>query len=236
MSDSATPSAGGAIRGNRILPGGEGHGIRLDDLRNLPNTVDDEADERSNGVTLPGEQNAITDGPDPYDRGDSNGETANREDAQPSYSLSLGPGVVPEVDLLLAEQAGFAAARNCKRVEGRRVIYRRGPIYDGGPDCKPYVFAVLAERHDGDAQKAVEAVKALEESGVPYAVAVADLVTTEDIADRLKVKQATVRKWIGRHEDFPKPLKEVAKSGVWDWNPVEEWAIGRGHLPEYKLG
>ncbi|WP_255789208.1 helix-turn-helix transcriptional regulator [Mycobacteroides abscessus] len=82
--------------------------------------------------------------------------------------------------------------------------------------------------HGVDAIEAgVEAAKALETSGIRVLRTYQDLVTRQDVADRLGVTRQAVGNWVRgeRHDDtpFPSPVSRVA-GGVWLWGDVVAWA------------
>lgn len=49
------------------------------------------------------------------------------------------------------------------------------------------------------------------------------LVGVPEIAARAGVKTDTVRKWRQRHDDFPRPLADLAAGPVWSLEAVERW-------------
>jgi hypothetical protein len=56
------------------------------------------------------------------------------------------------------------------------------------------------------------------------------LVSTNEIADRLGVKPETVHMWRYRDLGFPEPDWQLAIGPVWDWPTVEAWAKQTGRL------
>lgn len=73
----------------------------------------------------------------------------------------------------------------------------------------------------------LRAAKALEASGIRVSRTYQDLVTRQDIADRLSVTRQAVGNWArgDRHADvpFPTPTSLVA-GGIWLWGDVATWA------------
>ncbi len=62
-------------------------------------------------------------------------------------------------------------------------------------------------------------------------VAVTDLVSAEDIAERLDLSHPqNVSVWARRHADFPAPIKKLRRVSIWDWTEVEAWAKATGRL------
>lgn len=49
------------------------------------------------------------------------------------------------------------------------------------------------------------------------------LVGQAEIAERAGVKPNTIRVWLRRHADFPKPAAELAMGPVWFWEDVRPW-------------
>lgn len=54
-----------------------------------------------------------------------------------------------------------------------------------------------------------------------------DLVGTTEIAERAGVQPDTVRKWLARHRDFPRPILMLAMGQVWRWDDVYDWITSR---------
>lgn len=77
----------------------------------------------------------------------------------------------------------------------------------------------------------VTGARAIESSGIRVIRTYQDLVTRQDVADRLSVTRQAVGNWVRgeRHDDapFPAPVSLVA-GGVWLWGDVAEWARERG--------
>ena len=66
-------------------------------------------------------------------------------------------------------------------------------------------------------------------------MAISNLVTAEEIAQRLEVKDASViSNWRKRHRKsdnpFPEPVKETPRAIIWDWPDVEAWAKATGRM------
>lgn len=61
-------------------------------------------------------------------------------------------------------------------------------------------------------------------------VAVADLVGTREIAERLGRRAGLVKDWRLRDGSFPEPLTTVSSVYVWAWPDVEAWARRTGRL------
>jgi predicted DNA-binding transcriptional regulator AlpA len=67
-----------------------------------------------------------------------------------------------------------------------------------------------------------------------------ELVDLAEIAERLDVAVTTVTVWRYRHrrrprrpwEPFPKPVRMVGRSPLFDWPQVEAWAQATGRLPK----
>ena len=58
-----------------------------------------------------------------------------------------------------------------------------------------------------------------------------DLVGVEQVADRLKLKQASlVHDWIRRGIGFPDPVVRLGSIRIWAWPDVEKWAKRTGRL------
>ena len=58
---------------------------------------------------------------------------------------------------------------------------------------------------------------------------VEQLVGSAEIAERLGVKrQQVIHDWRRRHSDFPVPVLNVGRAGVWYWPEVREWAERTG--------
>ncbi|GAA1875426.1 hypothetical protein GCM10009715_22690 [Paeniglutamicibacter psychrophenolicus] len=78
---------------------------------------------------------------------------------------------------------------------------------------------------------AMIAVAHLRKSGIKVQRAVEDLVSRQDIADRLSVSRQAVGNWIrgerrgSEGEEFPSPYNLVG-GGVWLWKDVNDWARG----------
>lgn len=51
-----------------------------------------------------------------------------------------------------------------------------------------------------------------------------DIVSAQEIADRLGVKKATVHMWRSRGI-LPEPTFDLAVGPVWFWATIEDWAI-----------
>ncbi|ABK75449.1 helix-turn-helix domain-containing protein [Mycolicibacterium smegmatis] len=90
--------------------------------------------------------------------------------------------------------------------------------------------------HAADAIEAgVKAAKALEASGIPVIRTYQDLVTRQDIAERIGVTRQAVGNWVRgeRHDDvpFPAPVSLVA-GGIWLWGDVAGWARSRNYEVE----
>lgn len=49
------------------------------------------------------------------------------------------------------------------------------------------------------------------------------LVGISEIAERAGVAINTVSTWLRRHDDFPKPVAELAQGKIWAWADVEPW-------------
>lgn len=81
----------------------------------------------------------------------------------------------------------------------------------------------------------VKAAKALEASDIRVLRTYQDLVTRQDIAERVGVTRQAVGNWVRgeRHDDvpFPAPVSLVA-GGVWLWGDVADWARSRGYEVE----
>ena len=66
-----------------------------------------------------------------------------------------------------------------------------------------------------------------------------ELVGIPEIAERLGVARATVSQWRWRRRrtlrppwrPFPEPIKTAARSPVFDWGEVEQWAKTTGRIP-----
>jgi transcriptional regulator with XRE-family HTH domain len=80
--------------------------------------------------------------------------------------------------------------------------------------------------------------KAIETSGISVLRTYQDLVTRQDIADRLGVTRQAVGNWVRgeRHDDtpFPSPVSLVA-GGVWLWGDVAAWARTRSYAVDEAL-
>ena len=58
------------------------------------------------------------------------------------------------------------------------------------------------------------------------------LVSSAGIAERLGVKRLQViHDWRRRHSDFPAPVFNIGRAGVWYWPEVRAWAEKTGRLP-----
>ncbi|MBF6557022.1 MAG: DNA-binding protein [Acidimicrobiales bacterium] len=58
-----------------------------------------------------------------------------------------------------------------------------------------------------------------------------DLVGAEQVAERLKLKKASlVHDWIRRDIGFPEPAAKLGSIRVWAWPEVEKWARMTGRL------
>ena len=176
----------------------------------------------------------------PYDRVASSAEIGNPVDTyydggdtprriEREYKIGRGQRVewIPRRAAEVATWHGYAAAEECVEVTDRCVIYEIRPGTD-----KERIIAVMAPEYAGDKLKAREVIAVI--AGESGYLRLDDIVTSEDIATRLSVKPATVRQWKTRHADFPRPIKEVAKSGVWSWGAVMLWAVDHGHLPRMR--
>jgi hypothetical protein len=77
----------------------------------------------------------------------------------------------------------------------------------------------------------IYAAKAIDASGINVLRSYQDLVTRQDIADRLEVTRQAVGTWVRgeRHHDtpFPPPSSLVA-GGVWLWGDVVAWCRASG--------
>lgn len=62
----------------------------------------------------------------------------------------------------------------------------------------------------------------------PYA----DLVDSQQIADRLSVERRTVNNWLGKSIGFPEPVVRRDRLLLWSWPRVREWAIRTGRLQD----
>jgi predicted DNA-binding transcriptional regulator AlpA len=63
-------------------------------------------------------------------------------------------------------------------------------------------------------------------------VRVRDLVSAEEIADRLGYAHAqSVSVLRQRHESFPQPVAKSGRVMIWVWPDVEEWARATGRYP-----
>lgn len=58
-----------------------------------------------------------------------------------------------------------------------------------------------------------------------------DPVGITDIAKRANVRPDTVKKWIDRHDTFPKSEAKLAGGRIWDWPKVEHWLRMTGRIP-----
>lgn len=64
-------------------------------------------------------------------------------------------------------------------------------------------------------------------------------VTIAEIAERLQVEVGSVVTWRYRHKrplrppwrPFPRPVRTVGRSPLYDWAEVETWAKATGRLP-----
>jgi chromosome partitioning protein len=62
-------------------------------------------------------------------------------------------------------------------------------------------------------------------------VRVADLCGAHEIAERVGVGSVqTVHAWRRRYPDFPKPIAQLRRGLIWDWQDVERWAKRIGRL------
>ena len=59
-----------------------------------------------------------------------------------------------------------------------------------------------------------------------------DLVSAEEIAERLGVEPNSVANWKRRDVGFPSPVKTLRRTAIWAWPDVEAWARETGRLPE----
>ncbi|MEO1063007.1 MAG: helix-turn-helix domain-containing protein [Actinomycetota bacterium] len=58
-----------------------------------------------------------------------------------------------------------------------------------------------------------------------------EMITVDDIAERLGVSVATVRMWRNRtHTEFPEPFKRFGVTMVWRWGDVLRWAGQHGRI------
>ena len=58
------------------------------------------------------------------------------------------------------------------------------------------------------------------------------LVGSAEIAERLGVKRLQViHDWRRRHLDFPNPVFNIGRTGVWYWPEVRAWAKKTGRFP-----
>jgi 1,6-anhydro-N-acetylmuramate kinase len=61
------------------------------------------------------------------------------------------------------------------------------------------------------------------------------LVGSNEIADRLRLKRVQHVHWIRQHDaSFPDAVARIGASGayVWHWPDIEEWARRSGRLPQ----
>ncbi|QZH66920.1 helix-turn-helix transcriptional regulator [Mycolicibacterium farcinogenes] len=88
------------------------------------------------------------------------------------------------------------------------------------------VATVLVRAADA-VEAGVFAAKAIESSGIRVLRTYQDLVTRQDIAERIGVTRQAVGNWVRgeRHEDtpFPSAVSHVA-GGIWLWGDVAAWA------------
>ena len=59
-------------------------------------------------------------------------------------------------------------------------------------------------------------------------VAPVELVGTAEIASMLGVTRQRVNAIVATHDDFPKPIAELAAGRIWDRADVEAWAARHG--------
>jgi predicted GIY-YIG superfamily endonuclease len=67
----------------------------------------------------------------------------------------------------------------------------------------------------------------------PLSELVADLVGSQDIADRIGVTRGVVHAdFVGRAVGFPAPALKRDRTWLWSWPQVRQWAVRTGRLPE----
>ena len=144
-------------------------------------------------------------------------------------AYALGPGPVPKRLIEEAEVRGWAPTETCIELPDRRLIYE----VDRDAGTKR-VVAVVAERFAGDAAVVAPFVGALEERrrDASVTVKVSDIVTTDEIASRVRLKVRTIQKWTTRYRgDFPDPIIEYTWVNLYDWSQVLPWIEGK--FPAY---
>jgi hypothetical protein len=81
----------------------------------------------------------------------------------------------------------------------------------------------------------VAGARAIESCDIRVARTYQDLVTRQDVADRLSVTRQAVGNWVRRERrddaPFPAPISLVA-GGVWLWGDVAGWARERGLIAD----
>jgi predicted DNA-binding transcriptional regulator AlpA len=60
-------------------------------------------------------------------------------------------------------------------------------------------------------------------------ILVRDLVTAQEIADRLGVAGKAVYSWWYRYETFPDPVKPLVRGNIWSWEDVTAWVDAHRH-------
>lgn len=59
-----------------------------------------------------------------------------------------------------------------------------------------------------------------------------DLVTTDDVADRLRVAPQAVHQWASRFDDFPDPVRVFGRMRIWYWPDVQRWLKAHPEKPD----
>lgn len=135
-------------------------------------------------------------------------------------SYVMEPGAVPKRSLIEAEERGWAPTENYVDVSEPRVIYERAA-------GKQRALAVVAKRFAGDVAVVAPFVAALEERrrdvSANRLVRVDDIVSTDEIASRVRLKVHTVQKWTRRYQEFPPPIIEYNWVNLYDWSQVLAW-------------
>lgn len=139
--------------------------------------------------------------------------------------FEVGDGRVPVLveDLQRANRAGWARVAQVfvQEVDGGRCVYA---INEHGTRN---LVALLSPALSGDPGALAQVAESQPVPSDYRLVPRSELGGVRQVAERLGVSEAGVRKWRQRHKDFPAPI-EVGGQAVFDLRDVETWARLRG--------
>lgn len=136
-------------------------------------------------------------------------------------AYALGSGPVPKRLVEEADLRGWAPTESCIELSERRVIYE----IDKEAGTRRAV-AVVGKEFANQAKIVPLFLKDLEERRRDAAatVVVSDIVTTDEIASRVRLNVKTIQKWTSRYRgDFPDPIIEYTWLNLYDWTQVMTW-------------